>query len=282
MTIPAPLDYPIIAITDVHGQCKALRKLINRLSRLSDWHDSAIVLVGDYVDRGPDVRGTLDLILELKAKHPGGVWGVMGNHDLALVRAARLDEGPHCAYWNKRYYENYDHERTFRSYLGRDLKSSKWDEEIEALREAMPSAHKQFLATLPWMVEASGHIFLHGGLSPELVQTAEEQVVALREQRWDESSLSAIPGTRTAELWRNEYPVWLGADKRLSDNPLPLPGRVQVTGHKPVSRAEANHIRIRLDTSGGHGDPLTACLLSGAESAPVFIRSGEREMVKES
>ncbi len=281
MISPAPVNYPIIAITDVHGQSKALRRLLDRLSLLSVWSESAIVFVGDYVDRGPDVRGTLDLILDLRETHPGGVSAVMGNHDLALVRAARLDEGEFSPYWFKRYCENYDHERTFRSYLGRYPKNSIWEDEIEALRSAMPHAHKAFLGSLSWVAESSGHLFLHGGLSPELEQTAEEQILALRERRWD-ASLTPKPGTRTAELWRFEYPVWLGADKRLSDNPLPAPGLVQVTGHKPVVHAEVNSVRIRLDTSGGHGDPLTACLLPTADAPPVFIRSGEREKIKES
>ena len=32
----------------------------------------------------------------------------------------------------------------------------------------MPAGHRDFLAILPWVAEAEGHIFLHNGFSPEL------------------------------------------------------------------------------------------------------------------
>jgi hypothetical protein len=74
-------------------------------------------------------------------------------------------------------------------------------------------------------------------------------------------------------LWRTHHPVWLGADKRLSSRPLSCDGRVQVTGHVRVPQPEVDKVRIRLDPSGGHGDPLTACLLRSASAEPVFVAS---------
>jgi serine/threonine protein phosphatase 1 len=66
--------------------------------------------------------------------------------------------------------------------------------------------------------------------------------------------------------------VWLGADRSLSESPLPYPNQVQVTGHVRVRKPEANAVRIRLDTSGGFGT-LTACLLRSADAQPVFVSS---------
>ncbi len=134
----------------------------------------------------------------------------------------------------------------------------------------MPEDHREFLASLPWLVEASGHLFLHNGLSPELEATAEEQVEGLRAKRWDRKLLRPVAGTRTDKMWEGEYPVWLGADKTLSTSPLPHPARVQVSGHVRVAVPDINDVRIRLDTSGGSG-MLTACLLRSATSVPEFI-----------
>ena len=39
-----------------------------------------------------------------------------------------------------------------------------WEEDLGALRQAMPREHREFLSSLPWLVEASGHLFLYGGL----------------------------------------------------------------------------------------------------------------------
>ncbi|MFO0908198.1 MAG: metallophosphoesterase [Isosphaeraceae bacterium] len=273
---PVELEYPIVAITDVHGQLGFLDRLLSRLKHLEDWQRHSIVFVGDYVDRGPDVRGTIDRVLELAGSHPSPVAAVMGNHDLALVRAAQLDDGPPNRYWTERYYDMYDHESTFSAYLGRVPHFGAWEADLAALGEAMPESHRRFLSGLPWLVEAAGHLFLHNGLSPELIESAEEQLDALRARRWD-ASLHPRPGTRTETYWQLEYPVWLGADKRLADAPLAVPGRLQVTGHKPVPIPDVDDVRIRFDTSGGLHEPLTACILSGPADPPRFVRSNARE-----
>ena len=148
-----------------------------------------LVFLGDFVDRGPDVRGTIRLVLELLRRQPCGS-AVMGNHDLALVRAARLDGGAPSPYWIEHYRTSYDHQATFESYLGRPAVTwgDAWLKDLDALRQAMPAEHRDFLASLPWVVESRRHIFVHCGLSPELAAGPEEQVIDLRE--------SAGTGTR--------------------------------------------------------------------------------------
>ncbi len=272
MTFPTNLDYPVIAVGDLHGQRDELVRLVERLETLPEWPVCALVFLGDFVDRGPDVRGTIDLVMEL-LRRPAGGSAVMGNHDLALVRAARLDDGPVSSYWLDRYRTRYDHAETFEGYLGRQAMTSgsTWQKDLDKLREAMPAEHKDFLASLPWVVETPGHVFVHCGLSPELGVGPEQQVNALRAGRWDRLSLKPVPGTNTDKLWEDEYPVWLGADRGLSVSPLAYPGKVQVTGHVRVGRPDVNGVRIRLDTSGGSGK-LTACLLKAAEAVPEFVQ----------
>lgn len=271
--LPTGLNYPIVAIADLHGQRLELERLIGKLEKLLEWPDCALVFLGDFVDRGENVRGTIDFVLELLRRPPGGS-AIMGNHDMALVRAARLDGGPSSPYWIESYRDRYDHHATFESYLGRPPMtwSGAREKELDALREAMPPEHKEFLASLSWGVEAPEHLFLHCGLSPELAVGPEEQVKAIRARRWDRKRLRPVPGTNTDLLWEDDYPVWLGADKGLSASPLPYPGRVQVSGHVRVRRPDVNDVRIRLDTSGGLGT-LTACLLKSADAEPVFVPS---------
>jgi serine/threonine protein phosphatase 1 len=273
LTLSSSVQYPIIAIGDLHGHRYELERLIARLERLTVWPQSALVFLGDFVDRGPDVKGTLDLVLHLLERSAGGS-AVMGNHDLALVRAARLDDGPHSDYWVERYREFYDHNSTFESYLGRsaELSDRGWLADLAALRMAMPAAHRAFLSTLPWLVEATGHLFLHCGLSGELRARAEEQVEALHHKRWDRTPLRPEPRTDTDLLWQDEYPVWIGADRKLSPNPLPHPRKIQVTGHVYVPTPDVGPHRIRIDTVGGPGRP-TACLLRAPQSEPVFIQA---------
>lgn len=272
MNLPDDLDYPIIAVGDLHGRREELQRLFAALERRPEWPRSALVFLGDFVDRGPDSRGTIDLVLEL-LRRPAGGSAVMGNHDLALIRSARLDDGPPSSYWPSRYQALYNGGPTFASYLGRPARpgNAGFQDDLDALRPAMPDEHRAFLSGLRWVVEASGHLFLHCGLSPELGAGPEEQVAALRARRWDRSILKPTPGTKTDQLWEDEYPVWLGADRSLSARPLPYPGKVQVTGHERVRRPEVDAVRIRLDTSGGFDKP-TACLLRSPDAEPVFIR----------
>src|SRR5271165_206881 len=135
MTLPTSLNYPIIAIADLHGQLDQLKRLVARLEEVSEWDDCALVFLGDFVDRGEDVPGTIDLVHELLSRRPGGS-AILGNHDLALVRAARLDDVPPSPYWIESYLHRYDHDQTFLGYLGRspNHRGDHWEEDLEELR----------------------------------------------------------------------------------------------------------------------------------------------------
>lgn len=271
MQLPTAMGYPVIAVADLHGQRGELERLVARLEALPEWSECSLVFLGDFVDRGDDVPGTIDLVLDLLARPPGGS-AVLGNHDLALVRAARLDGGPASPYWVERYRTNYDHDPTFLGYLGRKpgRGGGAWERDLDALSASLPQRHRDFLASLPWVIETPGHLFLHCGLSPELGASAAEQVAAMHRRQWDRSVLKPEAGSATERLWQPEYPVWIGADRSLSKRPLPYRGKVQVTGHVQISKPEANAVRIRLDTSGGYGHP-TACLLRSADVGPIFL-----------
>jgi serine/threonine protein phosphatase 1 len=275
MILPTHLEYPVIAIGDLHGRVEWLDKLVAKLERLPEWPAARLAFLGDLVDRCDAVKELVSRVMELIAAKPGSTC-VTGNHDLALVNAAGLHDGPPPAYWVKRYGAAYDHKATFRSYLGRDpdyLPAGRWEKELAELKAAVPPEHRAFLANLPWVAEAPGHIFLHNGLSRELDCPATVQLALLHKKRWDRRDVNPKHATATDRLFAPEYPVWLGADKQLSADPLRHPEKVQVTGHVKVNAPDANDVRVRIDTSGGIVEPLTACLLRGPKEPPVFVFS---------
>ena len=51
------------AIGDIHGGSKTFRALLDTLNLK---HNDRLYLLGDYVDRGNDSKGVLDLILQLQ------------------------------------------------------------------------------------------------------------------------------------------------------------------------------------------------------------------------
>jgi serine/threonine protein phosphatase 1 len=273
MQLPAHLDYPIIAIGDLHGQLEFLDRLIARLRKLPEWPESNLVFLGDFVDRGPNVRGCVERVLELFEEKPGSS-AVVGNHDFGMIHAAGIGTDP-VNYWIERWAVYTDHTTTFQSYLGRRPKPRdpvQWQQDLSDLREAMPERHRAFFASLHWVVEAEGHVFLHNGLSPELDEPAATQLELLRQKKWHDYVTPKF-GTLSMHEYKPEYPVWLGADRSLSARPLPLHDRVLVSGHVRVDQPEFNSVRIRIDTSGGIREPLTACLLRSATSDPIFIPS---------
>ena len=274
MKLPTSVEYPVIAIGDLHGQLEWLDKLVRKLERLPEWPAARLVFLGDLVDRNDSVKELVARVMELVAARPGSTC-LMGNHDLALAMAAGLG-GPPSDWWARRYADNYDHVPTFRSYLGKapDYCSPEdWRNDLRLLREAMPEAHREFLANLPWVAEAEGHVFIHNGLSPELDCPATVQVECLKRKLWTREAVNPRLGTLTDRLFHPEYPVWLGADKKLSASPLPHPGKIQVSGHVRIDEPDASAVRIRIDTSGGVREPLTACVLHGPTDPPEFVFS---------
>lgn len=277
MKLPTTVDYPVIAIGDLHGRVEWLNKLVAKLEQLPEWPAAKLVFLGDLGDRTNTVRELVDRVLELLQTKPGSSC-VMGNHDLALVRATGLDDRDPSEYWVKRYGDSYDHKYTFESYLRRTPDSfhyQNWQQDLVELKATMPISHRELFANLPWVVEATGHLFLHCGLSHELDCPATVQLECLRRKIWDRAVVNPKFGTKTDRLFTPDYPVWLGADRKSSRNPLPFPGKTQVSGHEYTKHPDANPVRICIDTSGGTREPLTGCLLRGPGIEPVFVFSDE-------
>lgn len=71
-----------IAVGDVHGCSKALNTLIDEIRPC---HDDLIVTLGDYVNRGPNSRGVLDALADLRERCR--LVPILGNHDEMLLQA---------------------------------------------------------------------------------------------------------------------------------------------------------------------------------------------------
>jgi serine/threonine protein phosphatase 1 len=65
-------------IGDIHGCAATLRRLVDE--KLRPLPDDHIYLLGDMIDRGPDSKGVLDFIFELR-EHGLSVGSVRGNHE---------------------------------------------------------------------------------------------------------------------------------------------------------------------------------------------------------
>ena len=72
----------VLAIGDIHG-CLGL--LDDLLAWVKPEPDDVLIMLGDYVDRGPDTRGVLDRLIQLKKTRP--VICLRGNHEIMMLAA---------------------------------------------------------------------------------------------------------------------------------------------------------------------------------------------------
>ena len=81
MTLPTRLAYPIVAIADLHGQLRELQRIVEKLEAMPEWDDCALVILGDFVDRGFYSVETFLLLLALKVRYPDRITLIRGNHE---------------------------------------------------------------------------------------------------------------------------------------------------------------------------------------------------------
>ncbi|MFV2089291.1 MAG: metallophosphoesterase [Pseudomonadales bacterium] len=89
-TVTAERIEKIVAFGDVHGAADALRSLLRSLDLIDSddhWTGGAthLVSLGDLLDRGPESRQVMDLLIALGAQAPmsgGRIHVVLGNHEI--------------------------------------------------------------------------------------------------------------------------------------------------------------------------------------------------------
>lgn len=80
-----------VAIGDIHGRLDLLNAAVDRFP------DRRFVLLGDYIDRGPESRACLARVRELVDE--GRAVACMGNHDLFMIEAVL--NGQHDDLWRR-------------------------------------------------------------------------------------------------------------------------------------------------------------------------------------
>ncbi|MBD3675794.1 MAG: serine/threonine protein phosphatase [Planctomycetaceae bacterium] len=128
------------AVGDIHGCRTALETLCDSLKLTSE--DTLIVL-GDVVDRGPDSRGVIDLLL--KMQEICELVMILGNHDEMLLSA-------------------FESKGNFEQWLmvgGREALDS-YGQRLSLI----PESHLNFLRSAEGYHETATEIFIHANLEP--------------------------------------------------------------------------------------------------------------------
>jgi hypothetical protein len=183
----------IVAFSDVHGAYDAMVETLQSAKVIDaslSWSGGKthLVLVGDILDRGPDSRAAMDLlmVIEQEAIQAGGqVHVLMGNHEVMnLIGDIRyVARQEYAAFADDELPE--DREFWFEAYRSKRADRGAREEELLATFDSeFPAgffAHRKafapdgkygaWLLIKPLIVVVNSTAFVHGGLSPMVAET---------------------------------------------------------------------------------------------------------------
>ncbi|MEM8663141.1 MAG: metallophosphoesterase family protein [Pseudomonadota bacterium] len=236
MMFSLPPGHRVYAIGDVHGMAHTLTELLAMIDAHMAAHppEGPVVelFLGDYVDRGPDSYGVIQMLLG----EPNGRQRVclLGNHEDAMLSALCDVDALHR-------WLSFGGEATCRSY-GVDAVELLHDPLAlqTRLQAALPPAHRSFLSALPRQFALGEVLFVHAGVRPDVALDAQ-----------DPHDL-----------------IWIRDPFLHHDGPLPMH---IVHGHTPAERPERTRYRTNVDTAAVYGGALTAAVLEGSEATFLSV-----------
>lgn len=229
----APGGARIYAVGDIHGCADLLSQLLEKIrldAAQSPSQKQWLIFLGDYIDRGPDSKGVVDVLLSLPETFPNTVF-LKGNHEVLLTSA--LESNDALSHWTRNggvaTLASYGVSET--SLQRGRLDSARLTLELE---EKMPLSHMQFFSGLETSATLGDYFFVHAGVRPGVPL-----------DRQDEDDLCWI---------RSEFLDYQGDF-----------GKVIVHGHTPADEPENKRNRIGIDTGAVFTGVLTAVVLEGPE-----------------
>ena len=177
----------VVAIADVHGAHDAMTDTLRHAGILDEelaWAggDAHLVIVGDILDRGPNSRDAMDLLMRIEdeaAQVGGKVHVLIGNHEsMLLIGDMRyVSDDEYAAFADDESDE--DRARWFAMFAERrglpaEELQADFDKEYPRGYFAMRRAFRADGQYGQWLLEknvlavVNGTAFVHGGLSPDV------------------------------------------------------------------------------------------------------------------
>lgn len=167
-------------VGDIHGCFDGLRYILDRIAHHSAGAPHRVLLLGDYVNIGPDTAKVLDLLIATPS-----ITALRGDHDMMLLAASRGDAR---SVWNFDYHGG-----------GATLRSMG-----VAKATAIPERYTAFLRSrLKRYVDDGQRIFVHAAIDPTIGDMAEQDDTTLLFAR---SPLSPAPGLLDRYIVHGHFP----------------------------------------------------------------------------
>lgn len=241
-----PPGLRIYAIGDIHGCRHELLEVHDRIRGdlrdrpCADWR---IVHLGDYVDRGPDIKGVVSELIRLVQDRK--TYALLGNHDQWFMDFLVDPATDGFLSWT-----TYGGAETIQAYGG-SLDAGFTDDLTgrhalrETLLQSVPEEHLRFLSTLPHSLRFGSYFFVHAGVRPGVPL--------------DRQSIHDL--------------IWIREPFLSSSDDL---GAVIVHGHTVVLNVVARSNRIGIDTGAVHGGTLSCLVLEDDEKMLLNADGPER------
>jgi len=223
----------IYAIGDVHGRADLLSSPLAAIDADLVAHPAARTLhvfLGDYIDRGPNSRQVIDLVIACGRDHETVL--LKGNHE--TYPALFLNDPSVLGEW--RFLGGLE---TLMSYGLKPWKGADGQEQrtlAKGFATVLPPGHARFLSELKTSFCCGDFFFVHAGVKP------------------------GVP----LERQREEDMLWIREDFLLHEEDF---GKLIVHGHTPVREPDFRDNRINIDTGAYATGKLTCLIIEGDELA---------------
>lgn len=134
------------AIGDIHGALHKLETLVARCREHAGGRAMTFVLLGDYIDRGPQSSGVIGYLIGLRDENPENVVTLMGNHEAMLLSIIDGTFAPEDWLWQ-------GGTQTLQSYGVEDARQ-------------LPREHVDWLRALRLSYDDGRRFFVHAGVDP--------------------------------------------------------------------------------------------------------------------
>ncbi|NPA67343.1 MAG: serine/threonine protein phosphatase, partial [Chlorobi bacterium] len=128
----------ILVIPDIHGCKKTLSALLKKINLRNE---DTLYFLGDYIDRGPDSSGVLDIITNLQ-KHYENIIPLCGNHEYQILNAEKTFKKKEFYYYVK--------------------KINKSDDLLNK-KKKIKKKYRKFMESLAYFAETKDYFFVHAG-----------------------------------------------------------------------------------------------------------------------
>jgi serine/threonine protein phosphatase 1 len=236
----------VYAVGDIHGCNILLQKIHNKILATSKDIEGQKLLIylGDYIDRGPDIKGTIQTLIDFQPENFTKVF-LLGNHEQMLLDFMAGKRNSLYIWLGNGGLETLEsYGSDMNSYIDHSMELKGEELIRKQFTRLLPFSHKNFFNQLILNYEWGNYFFVHAGINPDFPLDKQEKETML----W----------TREKSFYKSTMTY----------------NKIIVHGHTPVEKIEKFPCRINLDTGAFYSGKLS-CFINHSNKVSYFDSTNE-------